>query len=1457
MESSYIDQNEKIQCLGEDRDQNKKLSFEFNDQKSQLPHKVPVVDHAVQRDVPASACVITAPKNIPSSVSYDKLCLSLLSGLPNEQEFALNVCTILSNEGSYSIHLEKAPKLVDLLVAQAGVWNEGPSSLKSLYLENWKDIEGRNMQRFWQSTLDLQNSPFLKTLGFDFGECDSNEVLLNLEDDLGSVNLEGQRVLRVALILHNLSFEKNNVPVLVRSSIFMKFLLLCIHSSWANLRQTAYDTLANLASEIDLHIEKDSCSRVLFETVIKGLQSRDRFMSIRSMDILSQLCGRDLNEDIIPSRLDMEIYQQMVSYLTVHDIMLLFYTLEALYALSDLGRYACDKIACVHGSIGILVSLLTLEPSQYGSSAEIKMKIVEILVPADPDCEKEQSVSISSETTTTTATSTTSVVTTTSSSNDNSEAFAINWLKSNYEACPSGSMISRNDIYAEYVGYCTKAGRKGVINANIFGNCVKSSFPQTELKKVQSKTGIITFHHDGLRKKKAALPQPVLPSIRISNNTAPSSSVSTISISSPKPIQSPILKAHLSTSTTKSEVLSPSIKSPVPPKAQTPVPLRPAIPASQGNSTLIKSLLASKVQQKTLQRQVIPQNVSKMVIISPGTSLNPGSSPGLVRCVVPQMNIRPNLQARIVGNKGCLITSNPTQILQSSPILSTVMPHKVFQQQAVIATSSPTSHLNGIQGSEQMEVCTPAVETKASEVIQTQVIQTHPVQNHVANDSASRDNPSNDLNNLQCSEDKVLNNVSEPNFILSQIQGNTVTYRLAGPNEVPIVGNRLFVQSKPSGDGLSLSNEPNGTNVFPNTKTTSNCMSLPLIQPKIESAPSGVAKPSLGIIEEQPADQAPVPQVRKVEICKKSPLLNGLLDKGKPSIKGDILFNALVENGIEASDVGLELPKSPSPVHIPVQPKLIPVSPALNSIVLPASSLNSVLIPTSSLTSGILPLSSSSNTVITSYILTSPTSVATPAVSLNSNGANVVQIRTGKTTFSGTAEVQPDQKGVVRLHIESPENSNQGSDLSSISDIARTLECASEAISKTNAECNTQVPQTCAVTTVTTMIGSNPTTVISSNTPATLARANQQIIVVTPTLNQPQLQLQSPNIKFCILHTMPMAEDGVDSVAVPQINLNQLNQIQQQPILETTSVSSLNLKRPSSDPSPMCVVSNTKKPRVEQQTLQSSPGVITVASPSADIKPSEPCTKAVSIDNLKLAPKINTVKPVQVQSTTDLPSEKEVKTLSGLLSTGGSTLVTATPSTSSKKGSSKLEFVCEWKDCNLKFSNPGSVFLHASKVHTPPCEGDMVCLWEGCDTMKRKRFSLLTHLQDWHCNERVLHTQAMRRRQIEQQGKTTLAPPQKPPPHPGYAPDAAVLAIKRHALQYVNPKELSEEKESALTKSIRLTSALILRNLVTHSALARTYTRRFEAELAYLAMSPVESAKAIAQCLAHLSRSSD
>lgn len=48
----------------------------------------------------------------------------------------------------------------------------------------------------------------------------------------------------------------------------------------------------------------------------------------------------------------------------------------------------------------------------------------------------------------------------------------------------------------------------------------------------------------------------------------------------------------------------------------------------------------------------------------------------------------------------------------------------------------------------------------------------------------------------------------------------------------------------------------------------------------------------------------------------------------------------------------------------------------------------------------------------------------------------------------------------------------------------------------------------------------------------------------------------------------------------------------------------------------------------------------------------------------------------------------------------------------------------------------------------------------------------------------------IKRKQQSQTGK--VDPPAQSPatPHPGYAPDAALHAIKRHALEFVNPKEL-------------------------------------------------------------------
>lgn len=49
---------------------------------------------------------------------------------------------------------------------------------------------------------------------------------------------------------------------------------------------------------------------------------------------------------------------------------------------------------------------------------------------------------------------------------------------------------------------------------------------------------------------------------------------------------------------------------------------------------------------------------------------------------------------------------------------------------------------------------------------------------------------------------------------------------------------------------------------------------------------------------------------------------------------------------------------------------------------------------------------------------------------------------------------------------------------------------------------------------------------------------------------------------------------------------------------------------------------------------------------------------------------------------------------------------------------------------------------------------------------------------------------AVRRKQLKVTGRSEIPAPVPAAPHPGYAPNAAFHAIKRHALEFVNPKEL-------------------------------------------------------------------
>lgn len=100
-------------------------------------------------------------------------------------------------------------------------------------------------------------------------------------------------------------------------------------------------------------------------------------------------------------------------------------------------------------------------------------------------------------------------------------------------------------------------------------------------------------------------------------------------------------------------------------------------------------------------------------------------------------------------------------------------------------------------------------------------------------------------------------------------------------------------------------------------------------------------------------------------------------------------------------------------------------------------------------------------------------------------------------------------------------------------------------------------------------------------------------------------------------------------------------------------------------------------------------------------------------------------------------------------------------------------------------------------------------------------------------------------------------PAVKPPNHPGYAPNAALLAIRRHAniqKELLNYNSKISQNGSPLSTSVRLTAALILRNLASESSDMKQALESHESLLSEICMSSGrEEAKIIAECLSILS----
>ncbi|CAF0764009.1 unnamed protein product [Adineta steineri] len=190
------------------------------------------------------------------------------------------------------------------------------------------------------------------------------------------------------------------------------------------------------------------------------------------------------------------------------------------------------------------------------------------------------------------------------------------------------------------------------------------------------------------------------------------------------------------------------------------------------------------------------------------------------------------------------------------------------------------------------------------------------------------------------------------------------------------------------------------------------------------------------------------------------------------------------------------------------------------------------------------------------------------------------------------------------------------------------------------------------------------------------------------------------------------------------------------------------------------------------------------------------------------------------------------------------------------------DYICEWDNCRMYFPTARAVFHHVCSVHIK-YSTDYICLWNGCDRIKRQKWALISHIQERHCSE-IAFRQAKHRLT-----NPVSSIPTNPTPIPpnisingnrpltsggavGYASDAAWLAIRRHMQINSFDDPINKSKEGPLTKSIRLTAALILRNIARHSSIGKQNLRQYEQLLANLTLESSEASHILSSCLFEL-----
>ncbi|XP_051546959.1 AT-rich interactive domain-containing protein 2-like [Myxocyprinus asiaticus] len=1514
---------------------------------------------------------------VPPS-DYNKLVLSLLSGLPNEVDFAINVCTLLSNESKHAMQLDKEPKLVTLLLAHAGVFDDSLGSFSAVFGTDWQEKTSRDFVKFWKDVIEdnevkdlISDRSCTTQNGFETrGICSS---LFHPPRNVGIGDVEGQRVLQVAMILRNLSFEETNIKLLAANRTCLRFLLLCAHCTFIQLRQLGLDTLGNVAGELQLDPVDFRTTHLMFHTITKCLMSQDRFLKMRAMEILGNLSKVEDNGVLICEYVDQESYREVITLLTLPDIILVISALEVLYQLAELGEITCTKIASVERSIDLLVRLVSVDLHTFGPDALTAVKLIEHQASSSQVSEVRPQLveNVPPPTQGTPGPVNRAPVQSTPPPGIvevDGEKFSAQWLNAHFEVHPEGS-VSRSEMYSEYLATCSKMARGAVVTSNNFYKCLRTLFPNHTVKRVEDSrlSGQAQIHVVGVRKRSIPLPvqlffpQQVANPALVPKHEAPSESPQSQSAlppgmggqfvraptpslnagqaapqvaltmhgtlhgnghnvpSAPAPAQTfprlpvnptgPGALPHCSPTTAPvpprpNDILKTAmIQSAIPTASGTPaVPNHSACPAgSPTQQTLFHHTPVTLIQQGPPQGHIFTGRVQGVCpSIAPQGQQGAPSQEALV--IAPPQYVSAPCTSLMAGGQVVTVTGVQSaqgprvasfQNIAPKPAPQVQSPQQQQQQSLVIVSPNPQPNTAFAPAIHQIVLTNP------SAMPSTQTIQLPGQPTAPSQPTPPPGQPPVSPNVQQQGQPHTVSQ------ILSVKRHQQFQLQPPPPPPPPPPGQPTSTESSLIKQLLLPKrgpSTPGGKLILPAPQVPAPvCTRAPSPQVvyQVTNSGQGAPQPQLNV----QLVQSPLQATGAVPI---SILPGQIISTSTPgtllqaATSNQVTFTVVPNSGFPAAAAVSQ--GAPAPIASQTGLSVSTASPAIGLQLTPSLSVAGATCP-----SPMPPFRGDK-------IICEKEEEAKDAAGLNTHERKIEvmensSVADGSAKASNGDSAEVDRPAFKMLNGRKFDSSlppyNSGN---SQAEAAQGMQALNGPTTQSADGPGKQAlggapsdPKKLMVNGVCDFERLDPTTGTHPcknipNHKASKHMGNGEVLspqkahgalALTDSLAAPQQDTAKAEHADRLANGPKISSYSAEISNGPSVqNSETLGLRQQHPHYNHSPpppAAVTNLQRATGAELPSPPTNGTSESRPLKRPLEDvdrgSSGIptkmgvriVTISDPNnagnsstmvAVPAGADPSTVAkVAIENAAQQrpsvpsphPETNAQQPLSVQTPPPVVQ----------LAQGTNQNSQATSLSQDQARKPGQNFKCLWQGCKRWFETPSQVFYHAATHHGSKDVYPGQCLWEGCEPFPRQRLSFITHLQDKHCSREALIAALKLEEQTQGSNpNTSKSPPAvvsspPPPSRPQKAlvnhPSAALMALRRGSRNLVF-RDFTDDKEGPMTKHIRLTAALTLKNIAKYSDCGRKLVRRHENHLSVLALSSMEVSTTLAKCLYELAR---